>query len=44
MAVTDIDVKDYMKFLLKNGSLEEKWDVISYFSLPIFMQDKKLSI
>lgn len=44
MAVSDIDVKDYVKFLLKDGTMEEKRDVISCFSSTIFMQGKKLSI
>ena len=32
MVVTDIDVKDYVKFLLKEGTLEEKREIISCFN------------
>jgi hypothetical protein len=44
MAVTDIDVKDYVKFLLKDGSLEEKRDIISCFKSSIFLKNKILTL
>ena len=44
MAVTDIDVKDYVKFLLKDGSLEEKRDIISCFRSSILLKSKTLTL
>jgi DNA invertase Pin-like site-specific DNA recombinase len=44
MAVTDIDVKDYVKFLLKDGSLEEKRDIISCFKSPIILNNKNICL
>ena len=44
MAITDIDFKDYVKFLLKDGSLEEKRDIISCFNSPILLKNKGISL
>ncbi len=44
IAVTDIDVKDYVKFLLKEGTLEEKREIISCFSSQIMLQHKTLAL
>ena len=44
MAITDIDFKDYVKFLLKDGSLEEKRDIISCFNSPILLKNKSISL
>lgn len=44
MVVTDIDMKDYVKFLLKDGSLEEKRDVISCFNSSILLKNKLISL
>lgn len=35
IAVTNIDVKDYVKFLLKEGTLEEKREIISCFKTTL---------
>ena len=42
MEVTDIDIKEYVKFLLKEGTLEEKREVISCFNSQILLKDKTL--
>ncbi len=42
--VTDIDVKDYVKFLLKEGTMEEKREIISCFSSKILLNNKKVSL
>lgn len=42
MAVTDIDVKDYVKFLLKEGTLEEKRDVMGCFKSVILLKNKQI--
>ena len=44
MAVTDIDVKDYVKFLLKDGTLEEKRDIMTCFRSSILLSNKKLEL
>ena len=44
MAVNDIDVKEYVKFLLKDGSLEEKRDIISCFKSPIMFKSNGVSL
>ena len=44
MAITDIDFKDYVKFLLKDGSLEEKRDIISCFNSPIVLNNKNICL
>ena len=42
MAVTDIDVKDYVKFLLKEGTLEEKRDVMGCFKSVILLKNNQV--
>lgn len=42
IAVTDIDVKDYVKFLLKEGTLEEKRDVMGGFKSVILLKNKQI--
>ncbi len=44
MAVSDIDVKDYVKFLLKEGSIEEKRDIISCFKSPILFKSNSITL
>jgi len=42
MAVTDIDVKDYVKFLLKEETLEEKRDVMGCFKSVILLKNNQI--
>lgn len=44
MAVNDIDVKDYVKFLLKEGSMEEKRAILSCFTSQIVLGKKNVGI
>ena len=38
----DIDAKDYVKFLLKEGSLEEKREIMSCFKSQVVLKEKKI--
>ena len=40
--VSDIDVKEYVKFLLKDGSMEEKREIIACFNSQILFKNKVL--
>jgi hypothetical protein len=40
IAVTDIDMKEYVKFLLKEGTLEEKREVLLSFKSKIILKEK----
>jgi hypothetical protein len=40
--VEDIDIKRYIKFLLKEGSVEEKREIMSCFQSQILLSQKKL--
>ena len=40
VAVSDVDVKEYVKFLLKDGTLDEKRDIISCFQSKIILKNK----
>lgn len=42
MAFTDIEVKDYVKFLLKEGTLEEKRDMMRCFKTVILLKNKQI--
>lgn len=44
VAVKDIDVKDYVKFLLKEGSFEEKRSVLACINSPIQLVKKQVRI
>ena len=39
-----IDAKEYVKFLLKNGSLEEKREIINCFKTKITLANKIISL
>ena len=39
--VGDIDIKRYIKFLLKGGSIEEKREIISCFNDKVLLKEKK---
>jgi hypothetical protein len=38
--VSDIDIKRYIKFLLKDGTIEEKRDILSHFQTRISLSNK----
>lgn len=40
MAVNDIDVKAYVKFLLKDGTLKEKRDILTHLQTKIMLANK----
>jgi DNA invertase Pin-like site-specific DNA recombinase len=42
ISVTDIDLKDYAKFLLKDGALEEKRHIMSCFKSPLILIQKSV--
>lgn len=42
VSTKDIDAKDYVKFLLKEGSLEEKREIISCFKSRVTLKEKKI--
>jgi hypothetical protein len=44
IAVTDIDMKAYVKFLLQDGSLEEKRTIMLCFTSPIWMRGKVITL
>jgi len=41
---TDIDIKDYVKFILKDGDVSEKRGVLSCIESTIFLSQKKITI
>ncbi|MDC1205348.1 recombinase family protein [Candidatus Pacebacteria bacterium] len=40
----DINAKKYVKFLLKDGSIEEKREILTCFSSPILLNNKVISL
>lgn len=44
ISVTDIDVKEYVKFLLKDGNIEEKRKILSCFNSTILLSQKKIEL
>lgn len=42
--VSDIDTKDYVKFLLKDGTMEEKREILSCFNSQIVLKNKVISL
>lgn len=40
----DIDSKDYVKFLLREGSMEEKREIMSCFKSKIILKSKKVNL
>jgi hypothetical protein len=42
--VGDIDIKRYIKFLLKDGSVEEKREIISCFNAQVTLSNKVITI
>lgn len=44
VSATDIDVKDYVKFLLKEGSLEEKREILGCFRSEVVLENKQICL
>ncbi len=42
--VGDIDIKRYIKFLLKDGNIEEKREIISYFEGRVTLKQKRIEL
>lgn len=41
---TEIDIRNYAKYLLKNGTREEKWEVLSLLESKLFLKNKKIYV
>lgn len=44
ITVTDIDIKSYVKFILKDGLMHEKREVLSHLNSPILLSQKEITI
>jgi len=44
VSTKDIDAKDYVKFLLKEGSLEEKREIMSCFKSKVLLKNQKITL
>lgn len=42
--VTDIDIKNYVKFVLKDGSLAEQREIMTCFKNSVLLQQKQISL
>ena len=42
--IKDVDIRDYAKFILKDGSIEEKRELITCFKSKILLKDKVIKI
>ncbi|MFA5029621.1 MAG: recombinase family protein [Patescibacteria group bacterium] len=42
--IKDVDIRDYAKFILKDGSVEEKRELLSCFKSKITLQNKQISL
>jgi hypothetical protein len=42
--VGDIDIKRYIKFLLKDGSVEEKREILLYFKSQVLLSNKAIKL
>lgn len=42
--IKDVDIRDYAKFILKDGSIEEKRELLTCFKSKIFLKNKELSL
>ena len=44
VSTKDIDVKEYVKFLLKEGSMEEKREIMGCFQSKVILENKKVRL
>lgn len=42
--IKDVDIRDYAKFILKDGSIEEKRELLTCFKSKIVLKDKVISL
>jgi len=42
--IKDVDIRDYAKFILKDGSIEEKRELLTCFKSKIILKDKNISL
>ena len=42
VSAKDIDIKDYVKFLLKEGSIEEKREILGCFKSEVILKNKRI--
>lgn len=42
--IKDVDIKDYAKFILKEGSIEEKRELLSCFKSKILLKEKAITL
>jgi DNA invertase Pin-like site-specific DNA recombinase len=42
--IKDVDIRDYAKFILKEGSIEEQRELLSCFKSKIILKDKTMSL
>jgi len=42
--IKDIDIRDYAKFILKDGTIDEKRELLSYFKSKIVLKEKSVSL
>lgn len=42
--IKDVDIRDYAKFILKDGTIEEKRELLTCFKSKIFLKNKQLSL
>ncbi len=42
--IKDVDIRDYAKFILKDGSIEEKRELLTCFKSKIILKDKIISL
>ncbi len=42
--ISDIDIRDYAKFILKDGTIEEKRELLTCFKNKIYLEQKEITI
>lgn len=42
--INDVDIKDYVKFILKDGTINERRELITCFSSKVYLVNKKLHL
>ena len=42
--VTDIDIRNYVKYILRNGTIEEKREILTRLKSRIILANKKISL
>ena len=42
--IKDVDIRDYAKFILKDGAIEEKRELLTCFKSKILLKEKQIYI